>query len=73
VGVAGVPDPVKGEAVKAWVVRQAGSTCTSDELRTYCRSRLAPFKVPASIEFRETLPKTMTGKILRRALKSDTQ
>jgi long-chain acyl-CoA synthetase len=69
VGVAGVADDVKGEVVKAWVVCRSGAKPTSDELRTYCRSRLAPFKVPAQIEFRESLPKTLTGKVLRRALK----
>jgi long-chain acyl-CoA synthetase len=69
VGVAGIADDVKGEVVKAWVVRKPGATPTSDELRTYCRSKLAPFKVPAQIEFRESLPKTMAGKVLRRALK----
>jgi long-chain acyl-CoA synthetase len=69
VGVCGVPDEARGEVVKAWVVRKAGSTATAEELRTYCRTRLAPFKVPAQIEFRETLPKTITGKVLRRALR----
>ena len=68
VGVAGIPDDVKGEVVKAWVVIRPGSHVTADELRTYCRSKVAPFKVPAQIEFRESLPKTMTGKVLRRAL-----
>ena len=70
VGVAGIADDVKGEVVKAWVVRKPGATPTSDELRTYCRSKLAPFKVPAQIEFRESLPKTMAGKVLRRALRA---
>jgi long-chain acyl-CoA synthetase len=68
VGVAGVPDDVKGEVVKAWVVKRAGSDPTVDELRTYCRQHLAPYKTPAHIEFRDSLPKTMTGKVLRRAL-----
>lgn len=68
VGVAGIPDHTKGEAVKAWVVRRPESNVTAEELRTYCRSKLAPFKVPAQIEFRDTLPKTLAGKVLRRAL-----
>jgi long-chain acyl-CoA synthetase len=71
VGVCGIPDEVKGEVVKAWVVRKPGTAPTSDELRTYCREKLAPFKVPAQIEFRDSLPKTLTGKVLRRALKND--
>ena len=71
VGVAGIPDPVKGEAVKAWVVRHPSATVTVDDLRRHCRERLAPFKVPSHIEFRESLPRTMTGKVLRRALKAE--
>lgn len=68
VGVAGVQDAAKGEVVKAWVVCRPGSPLSADELRTFCRAHLAPFKVPAHIEFRESLPKTMPGKVLRRAL-----
>ena len=69
VGAAGVPDPLKGEVVKAWVVKRAGQDTTEDELRTYCRGKLAPYKVPARVEFRQELPKTMVGKVLRRALR----
>jgi long-chain acyl-CoA synthetase len=67
-GVAGVPDEMKGEVAHAWVVLKAGHTATAEELRMYCRERLAPYKVPARIEFRSELPKTMVGKVLRRAL-----
>ena len=67
-GVAGVPDETKGEVAHAWVVLKAGHTATAEELRMYCRERLAPYKVPARIEFRSELPKTMVGKVLRRAL-----
>lgn len=73
VGVAGVPDPVKGEVAKAWVVLKTDHTATSDEIRAYCRERLAPYKVPASVEFRSDLPKTMVGKVLRRALVAETK
>jgi long-chain acyl-CoA synthetase len=66
--VAGIPDPVKGEVPKGWVVLKAGQHVTEDELRVFCRERLAPYKVPAQIEFRKDLPKTMVGKVLRRAL-----
>jgi long-chain acyl-CoA synthetase len=69
VGVAGVPDVGKGEAVKAWVVVRAGESVTEEALRSYCREKLAPYKVPSKIEFRTDLPKTMVGKVLRRALK----
>jgi len=68
VGVAGVPDETKGEVVKAWIVKRAGMNPTIDELRAYCRQHLAPYKAPAHVEFRESLPKTMAGKVLRRAL-----
>jgi long-chain acyl-CoA synthetase len=71
VGVAGIPDKAKGEMVKAWVVLRAGHTATEEELRAYCREKLAPYKVPSKIEFRTDLPKTMVGKILRRALKDE--
>lgn len=68
VGVAGIAHDVKGEVAKAWVVLKQGKQATEEELRAYCRERLAPYKVPASIEFRRELPKTMVGKVLRRAL-----
>ena len=69
VGVAGTSDAVKGEVVHAWVVLRAGQTATEPELRAYCRERLAAYKVPARVEFRDSLPKTLVGKVLRRALK----
>ncbi len=68
VGVAGIPDPGKGEAVKAWVVLRSGSAASGEEIRAHCKGRLAPYKVPAEVEFRSELPKTLVGKILRRAL-----
>jgi long-chain acyl-CoA synthetase len=69
VGVAGVPDPVKGEVVHAWIVLRAGETASEEDLRAFCRVKLAPYKVPARVEFRTELPKTMVGKVLRRALR----
>ena len=68
VGVAGVPDATKGEAVKAWVVLRAGQSATAEDLQRLCKEKLAPYKVPSAIEFRTELPKTMVGKILRREL-----
>jgi long-chain acyl-CoA synthetase len=68
VGVAGVPDDYQGEAVKAWVVLRSGQQATADEIRQYCRQKLAPYKVPKHVEFREGLPKSMVGKVLRRLL-----
>jgi len=67
-GVAGVPDAAKGEVAHAWVVLKAGKTATAEELRSFCREQLAPYKVPAHVEFLTELPKTMVGKVLRRAL-----
>ena len=68
-GVAGSPDPLRGEIVKAWVVLRPGQHATADELRAWCKERLAPYKVPAVVEFRSELPKSMVGKVLRRALR----
>jgi long-chain acyl-CoA synthetase len=69
VGVAGMPDELKGEVVYAWIVLRKGESANESELRAFCREKLAPYKVPARIEFRTDLPKTMVGKVLRRALK----
>ena len=68
VGVAGVPDDYQGEAVKAWVVLREGQQVTAEELRNYCREQLAAYKVPKHIEFRDALPKSTIGKVLRREL-----
>jgi len=66
--VAGVPDPYRGETVKAYVILKPGQTATEDEIKEFCKGKLAKFKVPTSVEFRDTLPKSMVGKILRRVL-----
>jgi len=71
VGVAGVPDMYQGEAVKAWVVLCQGHEVTVDELRDYCRARLVGYKVPKHMEFRDSLPKTLVGKVLRRELAAE--
>ena len=68
VGVAGIPDPYRGETVKAWIVLKPGQTATEDEIKAFCRDRLAAYKVPTHYEFRSELPKTTVGKILRREL-----
>jgi len=68
VGVAGIPDPYRGETVKAWVVLKPGEEATEEEIKDYCKDRLAKFKIPTHVEFREELPKTTVGKILRREL-----
>jgi long-chain acyl-CoA synthetase len=66
--VAGVPDERQGEAVKAWIVLRQGEQATVDEIRAYCKDKLAGYKVPKHVEFRDSLPKTMVGKVLRREL-----
>ncbi len=65
---AGVPDPYRGETVKAYVVLKEGESITEEELNEYSRKFLAAYKVPRIYEFRKELPKTAVGKILRRAL-----
>ena len=67
--VAGVPvGQERGERVKAYVVLRPGETATEEEIIEYCRDNLAYYKVPKFVEFRDELPKTMVGKILRRVL-----
>ncbi|HBX69054.1 MAG TPA: long-chain fatty acid--CoA ligase [Chloroflexi bacterium] len=68
VGVAGVPDPYRGETVKAWVVLKPGEQADAEEIRAWCKDRLAKYKIPSEVEFRTELPKTNVGKILRREL-----
>ncbi len=68
VGVAGIPDPYRGETVKAWIVLKPGQEATADEIKAWCKERLAAYKVPTHYEFRSELPKTTVGKILRREL-----
>jgi fatty-acyl-CoA synthase len=63
VGVFGVPDPFYGEQVVAWVQLHAGQTASEDEIRAWCRERLAHFKVPARIRFVDEFPMTVTGKL----------
>lgn len=66
--VAGIPDPYRGETVKAYIVLKEGKTVTDKELNEFCRKNLAAYKVPRYYEFRTELPKTAVGKILRRTL-----
>ncbi|UII56906.1 fatty acid--CoA ligase family protein [Cytobacillus spongiae] len=69
VAVLGVPDPNLGEAVRSFVVRK-NPALTEEELLAYCKEHLAKYKIPSSIEFLDELPKNTTGKILRKALKT---
>ena len=67
--VIGVPDPIRDEAVKAFVVVAAGASLSIEQVDEHCRTRLARFKVPTVIEFMESLPKTSIGKIEKKALR----
>jgi long-chain acyl-CoA synthetase len=67
----GIPDPYKGERIKVYIVLKDGETATPDEFIAFFRERLTPYKVPSEVEFRSDLPKSMIGKILRRALREE--
>ncbi|MEO6060455.1 MAG: long-chain fatty acid--CoA ligase [Thermoflexales bacterium] len=66
--VVGIPDKYRGETVKLYVVVKEGETLSAEELHAYCKEHLTNYKRPAMIEFRDSLPKTMIGKMLRRVL-----
>ena len=68
-GVVGVPDPYRGETVKAYVSLRQGHSVDPEDLVAYCRERLAAYKYPRRIEIVDAIPKTATGKILRRELR----
>lgn len=67
----GIPDEYRGETVKAFVVLKPGETATEDEIVDFCKQKLAIYKVPKIIEFRDDLPKSAIGKILRKVLRDE--
>jgi acyl-CoA synthetase (AMP-forming)/AMP-acid ligase II len=69
--VIGVDDAELGQVVKAFVVRRAGSDLTGEQVRAWCAEALAAFKVPVSVEFRDALPYTETGKLLKQQLETE--
>lgn len=69
--VIGVPHPKVGETVKAFIVLKPGQTATEEEIRAYCEENLVKYKQPYFIEFRDELPMTQVGKVLRRALREE--
>ena len=72
-GVIGIPDPVRGEIIKAFVALRDGYVATNElkeEIRNFVKVRLAAHAAPRQIEFRDKLPKTRSGKIMRRVLKA---
>jgi long-chain acyl-CoA synthetase len=68
--VIGVPDPYRGETVKAFVVLKDGAVATAEDIIAFCRERMAPYKVPRQVVFRDSLPKSGVGKYLRRELRN---
>lgn len=66
--VVGLPDPYRGEIVKAYLVLKEGETMTEEEVIDYCKGKLARYKVPRSVEFKAELPKSLVGKVLKRLL-----
>ncbi|MBO6171014.1 MAG: AMP-binding protein, partial [Desulfovibrio sp.] len=67
----GIADGLRGETLKAYVVLRPGEELTSAEVIAWCRQKLAGYKVPRLVEFRDELPKTIVGKVLRRALREE--
>ena len=68
--VYGVEDPVRGESVRAAIILRDDAAATAEEIITFCRERLAVYKAPAAVEFVRELPKSATGKVLKRVLRS---
>ena len=67
----GIPDPYRGETVKAYIIVKPGERATEEEIINFCKEKLAAYKVPKSIEFRDSLPKSAIGKVLRKILRAE--
>ena len=67
----GIPDDYRGETVKAFIVLKNGEHATAEEIISFCREKLAAYKVPKIVEFRESLPQSAVGKVLRRMLRDE--
>jgi len=67
--IVGIPDDLRGEAPKAFVQLKEGETATFEEIREYCKPRMAPYKVPVAVEFIDEIPRLASGKALRRQLR----
>jgi long-chain acyl-CoA synthetase len=70
VAVGSIPDEDKGELAKAYIVPKTGVEANEDDILAYCREHLAAYKVPRAVQFVDDLPKTSTGKVMRRELKT---
>lgn len=67
----GIPDEYRGETIKAFCVLKEGETCTAEMIIAFCREKLASYKAPRSVEFRDSLPKSAVGKVLRKILREE--
>ena len=67
----GVPDPYRGETIKAFIVLKPGQKNTDAEIIKFCKEKLAPYKVPKLVEFRNSIPKSAVGKVLRKILREE--
>jgi len=67
----GMPDEYRGETIKAFVVLKEGETATEEDIISFCREKLAAYKAPRIVEFRDSLPKSAVGKILRKILRAE--
>jgi len=67
--IVGIPDDLKGEAPKAFIQLQEDESATEAEIREYCKTQMAPYKVPAAVDFIEEVPRSASGKALRRMLR----
>jgi long-chain acyl-CoA synthetase len=69
--VIGIPDRYHGETVRACIALKPGTTASADEIVAYCRTSLTDYKVPRSVDIRDTLPMSAVGKILYRVLRDE--
>ncbi len=67
----GIPHKYRGETIKAYIVLKPGETATEDEIMDFCKQKLAAYKTPKSVEFRDSLPKSIIGKVLRKILREE--
>jgi len=67
----GIPHEYRGETIKAYIVLKPGETATEDEIMDFCKQKLAAYKTPKSVEFRNSLPKSIIGKVLRKILREE--
>ena len=67
--IVGIPDDIKGEAPKAFIQLKEGEPCTEEDIRGFCRERMAPYKVPVAVAFLDEIPRSASGKALRRLLR----